>query len=194
MALDVKKKVGPLPLWVWVAAGGVAVIGYIYLRRSSGAGGESLAAGPVELVTGNVQPQDYAASGYPSTNGAPASGLAPEVLQAVMDQGLIRQDITELRGQLAEVTGSLEAAGWSQSYSFLPPATATEAVAASTLGAPGAAPQRTTAVARGKAKTVKPPPKRKPAAAVRYSTYRKQVKIHPGQKLKFRKGRGYYAA
>lgn len=83
------KKVGPLPLWAWLAiAAGAAGVWYFFLRGQGGGGGE---AGGPSLVTG-ASPQDMAQAGAPSQNAAPGQGLSSDTAAALAGQGEIYPD------------------------------------------------------------------------------------------------------
>lgn len=78
--MNVKKKLGPFPAWVWgvIVLGAIAAF-YIYKRRSSGGGGSSA------ILSGGVLPQDMASAGAPAENAAPAASLSPDVVSALND-------------------------------------------------------------------------------------------------------------
>ena len=80
------RKVGPLPLWAWLAiVGGGAAVWYFFLR--GGGGGAGPAGGP-SIVTGSgATPQDQAQAGAPSSNAAPGSMFDPSVLEQLLQQG-----------------------------------------------------------------------------------------------------------
>jgi len=84
-----------LPPWAWAAAilGGL-VVGYLFLRKPSGA--PSTAAYPPDQGT----PLDQASSGTPAANGAPADSMSPAVLEAL---GLSLGQLGSLGGALGDV-------------------------------------------------------------------------------------------
>lgn len=149
------KKVGPFSLWVWlVMAGGVAVVGYLYLRnREAGDGG----GGFVETVSGNqtASPVEQAYGGGPS--GGYSDGLAGQVDPSTLD-ALVQQAVGpylasagDLRGHVYELEDAFANAGYTlnEDKTWTPPGNAYEAAIDATLGPPGGGPQATQAPAQG---------------------------------------------
>lgn len=127
------RKVGPLPLWGWLALATFALVLFFLWRRRSTTGPRS-----VETVTGNTtstadpSPQELASGGGPPS-WAPQDSLSPEVLAELNGRfGDIEGSVTDLYGGLASVNTSLD----SQTNAL---EGLTQAVAKVTLGPPGAA-------------------------------------------------------
>lgn len=76
------RKVGPLPLWSYLLAV-VVLVWWFWIR---GRTTQEAPPGAVQLVTGggSVGPREAAGVGTPGENGAPASMLSPDVLQALI--------------------------------------------------------------------------------------------------------------
>lgn len=83
------RKVGPLPLYVWLLLG--AAVGYLVWRHGKMVGGAGTTSGNVgaEVVSGNTTatPVDAALAGQPSTNYAPANQIDPSVLDSLLGSG-----------------------------------------------------------------------------------------------------------
>jgi hypothetical protein len=174
-----KKKIGPLPVWGWVAvAGGVILVYYLYSKNKSA----SPATGATDtnlLPTANVTPQQAASAGTPSPN-SPLS-LTPDVLSSLGIQPA--GDYTtnsDLQSQLGMLGSELGAQ-----------------IAAMTFPTPVVNITTTTPKGSASKATVTPATQTKskvPAKKIVYYTYKKSVKIAKGQTIHYAKGRGYYAA
>lgn len=106
-----KRKVGPLPLWAWIAIVGGAAAGYWFLVRGRSADGGGDYGGP-EVVTGSgasgsYSPQQAASAGAPGENAALAGQLDPAVLDALSAQ------IGDVRGHVTELEDALSSSGFS---------------------------------------------------------------------------------
>lgn len=90
--MDLKKKVGPFPTYVWIGVATVAVLSaYLYLRKGSGSGSADM-TGDTGVGTGGVldptNGQPYAGSvgdTGASLGSTPASGAAPDLTSEVND-------------------------------------------------------------------------------------------------------------
>jgi hypothetical protein len=191
------RKVGPLPLWAWLAGGLVlAYVGYRFLTGSSGSSGPSQQTQTVASQT----PPD--ATGLTTSAGAPADNgqttqdflgaLGVEnssLLQALEAQN---QDVLALaQSQLAAAQGNPAISP--SSTSETQPATSTQP------GGPNApmifyvSPQAVVPTSSKPAAATVVKPAKQPVSA-RYFTYKRDVPLGPGQTVHFQSGRGYYAA
>lgn len=86
-----KKKTGPLPVWMWGAIVLALVGAYLLLRRTGSGGGTEPSPALITGTMGSepVGPQDAAYGGYPAAATAPQQMLEPGV-------------VSELRGQPAD--------------------------------------------------------------------------------------------
>lgn len=90
--MDLKKKVGPFPLYVWLGVTTVVVLSaYLYLRKGSGAGAAD-ATGDTGIAAGGVldptNGQPYAGSvgdGGSALGSLPSTGTVPDLSQEVSD-------------------------------------------------------------------------------------------------------------
>lgn len=108
-----KKKVGPLPLWAWVAIVGGAAAAYWFLIRGQGGDGGEGFGGP-EIVSGSgaagYSPQEAASAGAPAANGAMAGQLDPETLAALQDS--ISAQVGDIRGHVTELEDAFAQSGY----------------------------------------------------------------------------------
>lgn len=108
-----KRKVGPLPLWAWVAiVAGAAGAYWLFVRGRAGAG-EPAVGGP-EVVTGSggYTPQMAAGAGAPAENAALAGQLDPATLQALQDQ--LGAQVGDIRGHVTELEDAFSASGFTR--------------------------------------------------------------------------------
>jgi hypothetical protein len=125
------RRVGPFPLWSWIALATFALVLFYLWRRRSTTGPRA-----VETVSGNNQgvaeptAQETAFGGGPNGLTPPGQGLAPDVLDALQSTfGELTASIGDLYSGVAEVRTGLD----SQSAQL---DTLTATVAGITLGAP----------------------------------------------------------
>ena len=105
------KKVGPLPLFVWIGAGvGLAIVAFLYLRRS----GQAANAGGPEIVSGSSgsSPEDQASAGAPAGVTPGADMLNPDVLQTIKDQ--LGSQVGDLAGHITEIEDALGQQGFTK--------------------------------------------------------------------------------
>lgn len=190
------RKVGPLPLWAWVAGG--LVVGYLLYKHFAGTLGASSGA--------QVQEQQTSAATPDSSMGiAPSAGAPADTGQTTSDY------ITALGGQQSSLLAAVEQAnqdivGLAQSQisyaqtqtslgSF---STQTQPVASQAPGGSNAPvidyvmPQVVTTPAQMPAAAT-PSKAKQTAAATRYYTYKRDVPLGKNQTVHFTAGRGYYA-
>lgn len=209
------RKLGPLPLWAWAAiAAAIAAVLYLRSRGSVSEPGSSPYGGAVETVTGanGGTAYDAAMAGAPQANYAPQDSLSPDVLASLADyRGSLRDTVLGAfdegnadLGNLLASYGGTQTASSSYGAAGAPPITvnlvgagasspakpATKKLPAKTTSASKSAASKPSTAAKqpGKVPAKQAPP------STRYYTYKTDVKVGKGQTLKFRAGKGYYAA
>lgn len=206
------RKLGPLPVWAWAAiAAGAGLLVYLKLRAgSSSTPGESAYGGTVQTVTGGSA-ADQAYGGYPTANAAPVDSLSPDVVAQLADyRGSLYDTVLSAFDEGNADLGNLLASyGGTQatpaSGATIPPIEVhvtgagiakPAAKTATTKPKPTAKPaaNKTATSAKPAAKPAAKVSAKQPAPATHYYTYKKDVKVGKGQQLRFRAGKGYYAA
>ncbi len=102
--LDIKRKIGPLSLWVWAVVLVGLVVAYWLYRKHASAGG-STDGGSATVLTTGVLPQGAASGGYPAANAAPAQSLSSDVQAELASQfGDINSALSGLSAQQAQLS------------------------------------------------------------------------------------------
>lgn len=197
------RKVGPLPLWAWLAV--AAVVGFVLFRRVGK--GSSSGVGP---ALDNQAPASSSA-GVADMGGS--LGLAPSA-GSPGDTGVTTSDyIAALGGERQDLLGAITAAnadvlGLAQSQiAAAQTQTALGSFNTQTQPAVGVEPNSNTPqIVYVQPQVVTTPAQRPPATTApvkamptvttpsRYYTYKRDVPLGRGQTVHFAAGRGYYAA
>lgn len=106
MALDLKRKVGPLPLWGWLGLGGVAGL-YLYERNKTTASTSSTAATPAATDSGTVAP-DQGAGDWSGLGGGGGITSPPDQGSPSTGGGSSQPDYS---GALAALTAAIQGLG-----------------------------------------------------------------------------------
>jgi hypothetical protein len=177
-----KKKVGPLPVYGWVAVvGGLILVYYLYARNKTAS--PATGATDVGLPLTQVTPQQAASAGTPSPNSPITGQLDPSVLASLGIQPAGDYvTSTDLQSQISGLSSDIGAAV--ANVTFPTPTVNVQVKAAPTAAAPAVA----TAAKKATNATTKA------RSAITYYTYRKNVKLSKGQTIHYAAKKGYYAA
>jgi hypothetical protein len=191
------RKLGPLPLWAWLAGG--LVLGYIGWRYLTGSSGSS---GPAQQLQTTAAQTPAAATGNLPTAGSPA------------DTGQTTSDlVSALGGQQANLLQAFEAQNQdvlalaqsqiaaAQANPQISPSSTSETQPQMSLQPGGAnvptitfvSPQALAPVASQPAAATTVKPKPQPVVS-QYYTYKRDVPLKGGQTVHYTPSRGYYAA
>lgn len=118
-----QRKVGPLPLWVWIVAVGGVVVYYYYTKSASSSASSTAAqlpatdAQPIPPDTGTTGGGDSGSGATQSGSGSTDSGIDPstglpygqEILSAIQAQGTQDQQNPgqTFLGELSDVSGAI---------------------------------------------------------------------------------------
>ncbi len=188
------RKLGPLPVWAWAAAG--LVLGYIVYRHftgSSGSGGQAQETQTVRSTSPAAALGAATSAGAPSDTGQTTSdyiaALGAQNSSLLQSLEALSSDVAGLAAsQISYAQANTNLGSFSTQTGYgvgdmpgganAPTVTHVAPSVAGTAGAPAAV--------HVAAKPAKPAPSR-------YFTYKRDVKLSPGQSIHFTAGRGYYA-
>lgn len=204
------RKVGPLPMWTWLALGTI-VSWYVWKRMRSG----SAAAATTDLVPTAGTPGSMGqvpSAGAPADNGAATADLLSAYGQQQSDLiAALGQQVSALSAAsstLASSAAQMSSFAGAQGQGAAALDTSTAATTSPQPGGSNAPTFQfvfpnitgsTTATKPAVKGSPKPAAKSKPkpvapSTAPKYETFQKNVKLKRGQKVHFRAGKGFYAA
>lgn len=167
-----KRKFGPLPVYVYLI-GIVAVVGYIiYRRRQSGlpvGGSQNQQVIPIAIPSGGQSGRGVT-TGTSSTGGNDTTPTPVDFPTDYVTSTDFENGINDLKDSTSKSIASITFP--SPNITITPPAVT---------------------VINQTAKSKQAAHKAAPATATKYYTYKKNVPLKAGQKIHFAKGKGYYA-
>lgn len=202
--MNLRQKVGPFPLWLWLIAG--AIVGWIVYRHVKGSSGSSGQA----VQTQQILPQtsDQSALGSATQAGSPSDSgqTTADFLQALGAEntnllsalettqtnviGLAQSQIAAAQTQtsLGSFNQNTQPVAGVEPNSNAPQVVyVMPQVASSPNPTPAVSPTPAPTIKSTVTSTIKP-------SVTRYYTYKRDVPLGPGQTVHFTSGRGYYAA
>jgi hypothetical protein len=191
------RKLGPLPLWAWLAGG--LVLGYIGWRYLTGSSGS---AGPAQQTQTTAAQTPVSATGNLPTAGSPADTgqTTSDLVSALGGQQANLLQAFEAQNQDVLALAQSQIAAAQQSPQISPSSTSeTQQVASQQPGGANVpiitfvSPQALAPVSSQPAAATTVKPKPQPVVS-QYYTYKRDVPLKSGQTVHYTPGRGYYAA